>query len=241
MSITDATTSLVTAWTEQSIVPFTAGTLASVTECITEVESKLKRGTLGTSTTPSTTEVTRWLIRAKQELAEIKQFIWKRRYATATGVAGQYRYGLPPDYSGGELSIRDTTNDNPIRLVPNHLFNQYFPDMSEESNDEPTFATIKGNEIWFGPPLAGGEVLELEYQRSGDDNTPSDFSWLPEIERFRCCDFATAEAFRSLHQWEAAGVYDARWNQGLNKAIRADGKKKWLAMGYRCHSIFEAN
>jgi hypothetical protein len=238
MSITDATTSLDTAWTESTIVAFTAGTLASITECVTEVESKLKRGTLTASTTPSTTEVQRWLIRAKQELAEIKQFTWKRRYATAAGVAGQYRYSLPPDYAGGPLSIRDTTNNNPINLVDKNMFDQYYPDMSEESNDEPVFAAIKGNEIWFGPPLTGGEVLEMEYQRSGDDVTTTDFSWLPEIERFRCCDFATAESFRSLHQWEAASVYDARWQQGMIKAVHADGKKKWTAMGYRCRSIF---
>jgi len=240
MPITDATTSLSTTWTEQSVVAFTAGTLASITECVSEVEVKLKRGTLTASTTPSTINVQTWLIRAKQELAEIKQFTWKRRYAQATGVAGQYRYGLPPDYTGGHLSIRDASNDNPIMLVPNHLYDQYFPDMSSETSGDATFATIKGNEIWFGPPLTGSETLEIEYDRSGDDTTASDFSWLPEIDRFRCCDFATAEAFRSLHQWEAAAVYDARWQQGIIKAVHADGKKKWSSVGFRCHSIFEA-
>jgi hypothetical protein len=239
MSITVASTVLSTDWSEFSIVGFTAGTLPTVSACVDEVEVKLKRGTLGANTTPSITNVTTWLIRAKEELAEIKQFTWKRRYATATGVNGQYRYSLPPDFSG-IISLRDMTNDRKISIVDNNIYDYHYPDMSEETGDAPIVATIKNNEIWFGPPCSGGEVFELEYNRSGDDVTPSDFSWLPEIERFRCCDFATAEAFRSLHQWEAASIYDTRWNTGLAKAIRADGKKKWSSMGYKCRSMFEA-
>ena len=65
---------LTTTWTEQSVVDFTAGTISTITDCVTEVQSKLKRGTLGASTVPSTTDVQRWLIRAKEELAEIKNF-----------------------------------------------------------------------------------------------------------------------------------------------------------------------
>jgi hypothetical protein len=53
MSITDDSTGLSTTYTEQTVVAFTAGTLANVAACITEVEAKLKRGTLSASTNPT--------------------------------------------------------------------------------------------------------------------------------------------------------------------------------------------
>ena len=81
MSITDATTSLGTTWTEQSVVAFNAGTLATISSCVTEVESKLRRGTLSSTSSPTLSQVQTWLKRAKQELAETKGYTWRRRYA----------------------------------------------------------------------------------------------------------------------------------------------------------------
>ncbi len=238
MSITDATTSLGTTWTEQSTVDFLSGTLSTITSCVTEVESKLKRGTLSSSSTPTSTQVQNWLIRAKEELAEIKGFTFKRRYAYASLTSGTYRYSLPPDYNGGRLSIRDTSNDFKIDVVPEDYFDTKYPDPSAEDNDEPLVATIKNMELWFAPPPNGAYTVEIEYERSGADNTTTDFSWLPEIERFRCCDFAAAEAFESLHMWEVSDRYRAKWNAGLGKAIRADGKRKWKTMNYQVPNWF---
>ena len=97
MTITDSSTSLDTAYTEQSIVAFTTGVLSDVDACVSEVEARLQRGTLGTSTVPTTTQVKNWLTRAKLELAEVRGFTWRRKYATATTVAGTYRYAMPQE------------------------------------------------------------------------------------------------------------------------------------------------
>lgn len=239
MSITDTTSYVTTSWTEQSVVQFSAGTLASVSEMVTEVESKLKRGTLTTTTAPSTTEVERWLVRAKQELVEIKRFTWRRRYAYADTVAGTYRYGLPPDYAGGIVSLINTTSDAKIEVWPEDWMNDQYPDISAEASNEPSLATIKGSELWIVPPPDGVYRLELEYDRSGDDNTATDFSWLPEIERFRCCDYAVYQAFISLHQWEAASAYKGQWQEDVMKARNADGKKRWARTGYQARSLFQ--
>jgi hypothetical protein len=236
MTITVDSTGLNTAYTEQTVVAFTAGTLASVTDCITEVQSKLKRGTLSATTTPTTTEVQRWLVRAKQELAEVKGFTWRRRYAYCSTVAGQYRYALPPDFNGGMVRIKDTTNDRFIELYDPHQFDSTFPDVSAETSDETLYGCIKGMELWISPPPVSVYTFEIEYDRSGDDNTPTDFSWLPEIERFRCCDFAIAEAFESLHMWDASDRFRTKWGSGVGKAIRADGKRKWKSLNFRARS-----
>jgi hypothetical protein len=242
MTITDSSTELSTTWTENTYVAFTAGTLATVADCLTEVQSKLKRGTLSTTTSPTTTEVYRWLIRAKQELAEVKGFTWRRRYAYCSTVASTYRYALPPDFNGGNVRIKDTTNDRFIELYDPHYFDSVYPDMSSESNDEPLYGCVKNMELWLAPPPSGVFTLEIEYDRSGDDNDVSssaDFSWLPEIERFRCCDFAVGEAFESLHMWEVSDRFKAKWGVGIGKAIRADGKRKWKSMNYRARSYQE--
>ena len=81
LSITDATTSLLTEWTEFSTVTFKAGTLASNTEMQAEVQNKLQRGTLSATSKPTLTQVQGWLIRGKEELLQVKSFSFSRRYA----------------------------------------------------------------------------------------------------------------------------------------------------------------
>jgi hypothetical protein len=148
-------------------------------------------------------------------------------------VADTYRYALPPDYNGGLIKIRDMTNDREVVLWTPDLFDTRYPDVSEEDSDEPIVATIKNMELWLNCPAGGVYRLELEYGRSGDDNTTTDMAWLPEIERFRCCDFAIFQSFRSLHMWQEAALYQQDWMQGIMKARRADGKRRWARMGYQ--------
>ena len=240
MSLTVASTSLSTDFAEFSVVAYTGGTLSDQDDCVTEVESKLNRGTLSATSKPTTTEVKRWLQRAKQELAEVRQFTWRRRYVTGTLTAGTYRYSLPPDFAGGHVNIRDKTNDNKINLVDAHLFDSGNPDPEEATNGDILVACIKGMELWTYPAPGGSDVIEIEYSRSGDDITATDFSWLPEIERFRCCDLAIAESYASLHQFDKANYYYQLWERGLGKAVRSDGKRRWSTSGFRVRSVFQA-
>jgi len=227
MSITDSTTTIDTAWTEQTIVAFTSGVLTNEAACVTEVESKLKRGTLSATTTPTNTQVKNWLVRAKEELAEVKDFSFDRKFAQASLSAGDYRVSLPPDFNGGLQYIRDTTNDRPINVFAKGFFDKAYPDVSAESQDEPMEATIKNMELWLQPPVSGTTVIEIEYLRSGAPTTATSFDWLPELERFRCCDFAVAQSFEALHQFDLADRYMQRWAQGMGKSIKADGRRKW--------------
>jgi len=240
MPITDASTSLATTWTEQSTVTWNAGTLTDISSCQTEVESKLRRGTLTSTTIPSSTEVQRWLIRAKEELAEVKGFSFKRRYAYIDTVATQYRYSLPPDYNGGWTRLRDLTSNIIVEAWEANIYDIKFPDPSDETNDNPSVFCIKNNELWLSPPPDGVYRLELEYDRSGVDNTASDFTWLPEQERFRCCDFAVAEAFESLQDYQRSDRFRSKWSVDLAKSIRADGKRKWRATRYQALSWQQA-
>ena len=239
MSITDTSTALDTAYTEQSEVAFTVGVLSNIAACVSEVEAKIRRGTLSTSTTPTLLQTQQWLKRGKQELAETKGYTWRRKYAYMTTVEGTYRYTMPPDYNGGYTVLKDVTNDRSIRLWDQHWFDTKYPDPSAESNDEPRAACIKNLELWFVSPSDGAYQLEIEYDRSGAETTADDFDWLPEMERWRICDFATAEAFESLHQWDAADRFGAKWARGIGKAIRADGKRRWRGIDYQFVSAFQ--
>jgi len=225
---------LETTWTGQSTVAFTAGTLNAISDMVTYVQSKLKRGTLSASTTPTLTEVQYEIIRGKEELCERFGFTWQRKYSYADTTSGSYRYALPADYSGGEIRLRDMTNDLFLEYLDNYKFDLKWPDMSEESNDKPQAFTIKDREVWLYPPAGGTYRLELEYGRSGDDSTTTDVSYIPEPLRFKVCDFAIFQAFRALHMWQEASVYKQDWMEGLLKAKRSDGKKKWANSGFQC-------
>ncbi len=236
MTITDATGSLTTAWTEQSIVSFTAGTLSTVADMRSYIEFHLKRGTLGNDTDPSITQVNESIIRAKQELLSTKSYSYSRRYAQATAVAGTYIYALPPDFQGVK-GLRDTTNDRDIVVWSQKIFDIRFPDLSAVSNNEPKVACVKNMELWIWPPPNGAITFELEYERSGDDNTQTDMSWLPQLERFRCCDFAIADCLDALHD-ERAQIYWQRWAAGIARSMKSDAKKKWRGRN-QALSIFQ--
>ena len=222
---------LSTTWTEQSVVAFTAGTLNTTTDCISYIEGKLKRGTIGTSSVPSTSQVNEELARAKNHLMERFGFTWQRKFAYASSVASTYRYAMPLDYAGGSVSLRDTTNDRSITYMDPAKFDLKFPDPSAESNDKTEGFTIKNRELWLVPPSAGVYTLELEYSRSGDDTTTTDISYIPEVLRFKMCDFAIYQSFLIHQQWQAASLYKAEWMEGLMVSKREDNKKKWSMMG----------
>lgn len=239
MSITDSTTTLDTAWTEQSIPVFTSGVLSTMATCISEVEAKLKRGTLSATTSPTLAQAQNWLRRAKLEIAEEKGYTFVRKYAYCDLTADTYRYSLPPDYNGGRISLHDITNNRDVTVWQEAWFDKMFPDPSEETSDEVMVACIKNMELWVSPPPNGSDRLELEYSRSGAETTADDFSWLPELERFLCCDRAVSEAFESLHQWDVSDRFRNKWELGLKKSRRADGRRKWRGKFNRCLSIFE--
>ena len=238
MSITDSTTSVDTSWTEHNIVAFVAGTLSDVDDMVTEIESKLKRGTLSTSTSPTLASVKRWCVRAKEELMQIKSYSFSRRYAYASLSTGDYRVSLPPDYNGGSIRVKDQTNNFQVRVLPSHLYDLKYPDPDNQSSGQAFHCCIKNMELWLAPPTSAC-TMELEYDRSGDDTTATDFSFLPEIERWRCCDYAIYEACESLEDWEKATWYRTKWVAGLSSSRKADARRKWKNMGFRAISMFE--
>jgi hypothetical protein len=241
MPITDSTTTLDTAWTENDIpIPaFTAGAMSTLSACVDEVGVKLQRGALASTSTPSDAQVKNWLIRAKLKLMQVRDFSYARKYAYVSTVAAQYRYIMPPDFQGGYVSIRDTTSNYKLRQWPAAWADKSYPDPSEESGDEPLVFTVKNMELWLYPPPSDVRTLQMEYSRSGAETTAGDMSWLPEYERFLCCDFAVAQAFESLHMWQEADRYNARWSEELGFSVRADGRRRWKVGQMKCIDVFQ--
>ena len=237
--ITDSTTTIGTSWTEQTIPAFTNGALSTLATCVSEVESKLQRGTLSTSTAPTLAQVQNWLRRMKLEIAEEFGFSFTRKYATVSLSADTYRYSLPPDFNGGQVTLRDTTNNREIPVWSKSWYDKKFPDPSEEDSSRVIIACIKNMELWLAPPPDSSDTLELEYPRSGAETTADDFTWLPLLMRYRCCDGAVAEAFDALHMWAEADRYYAKFGMGLKKARRADNRKRWQGKQIAGINVFQ--
>lgn len=237
MSITVATSTSDLSWQEIDVVEFTAGTLATITECITEVQDRLQRGTLSTDTTPTTTQVQKWLIRAKEQLAAIRNFSFGRRYAYATTTAGTYRMALPPDFRGGNVKLRDVSSGYSPKEIPlfnTAVFDNNFPDPSYSGSDRPYAGCIKNLELWVYPPPDTTYTYELEYSRSGADQTTTDMSWIPEFYRWMCCDYATWHSFVTLKEFDSAQMWRAEWENNLGISRVSDGKQKWATHEFQC-------
>ena len=225
---------LSTTWTQQDVVGFNSGTLATLADCRTQVQNNLHRGTLSSTSSPTDTQVNDWIARGKQELAERYGFSWRRVYSYADTSSGVWRFALPKDFAGGgaETRLRNLTDDEIVEYVDPITFDNLYPDPAGNDNSTLDYYTIKDRELWLSAPADGAYRLELEYVRTGEDATPSDVSYLPEIMRFRVCDFATYMAFKFLMQWEAASMYKVDWIGGVEQSKSSDGKKKWAAMNY---------
>ncbi len=223
---------ITTTWTARDHVAFTAGTLSTLADCRSEVENALHRGTLSGSTTPSSTQVNNYLAFAKQELAEDFGFTWRRKYSYAQTAAGTWQYALPADFGGGAYVLRDITSNRRMSFVDSVTFDTLYPDVAGASQEVPQYYTIKDRELWLHGPANGAYTLELEYERTGDDSSADDVSYLPEIFRFKMCTYAKYQAFLAVHDYQAANIYKAEWEVGLNRSRKGDGRKKWANMGY---------
>ena len=226
-------TAISTTWTQGDTVSFTAGTLSDVDDCVTHVQKHLHRGTLSASTTPSSTDVQNFIIRAKQKLAQKYGFTWRRKYAYASTAAGTWQYALPADFGGGGTILRETTStDDRLTFYDPTSFDSNYADPSGSDNAAPEIYTIKDRELWLHAPADGTYTLELEYQRTGDDSTSTDISWLPESARFMLCDYAIYRSFVLLQNWEAAANYKSEWIADTMDAKHGNSGQKWAQMGY---------
>ena len=219
-------------WTGRDALAFTAGTLSTITNCVTQVQNVLHRGTLSASTTPTDTQVQSYLIFAKQELCEEFGFTWRRKFAYASPTAGLWQLALPSDFGGGAYVLRDITSDKRLSFIEALTFDTLYPDVAGSAQAVPEYYTIKDREFWLHAPANGTYTLELEYQRTGDDSLATDVSYLPEIFRYKICTYAIYKSFILLQQWDAANIHKSEWETGLKKSRRGDGKKKWAAHGY---------
>jgi len=217
-------------------VAFNHSTLATTANLITEVQTNLNRGTIGATSTPTSTQVTNWLVRAKEELMEVFGFTWARVFAYMDTVAGEYQYALPTDFASGGKVVRDITQDVRLFNLAPIAFDTVFPDVAGNANSAPYIYCIKDRELWLSSPASGVYRLELEYKRTGEDATAATWTYLPESMLFKLTDYATYRAFMALMQFESAQVYKAEWEFAVKKATRGDGRKKWAASGYKVHS-----
>ena len=214
-------------------VPFNAGTLSDIDDCVTQVQNNINRGTLSSSTNPTTTEVQNWLIRAKQKLMEIHGYTWRRVFAYLDTSSGEYRYALPLDFGQGGHILRDITQDERLVYVNPTSFDTTFPDVDGDSSGEPEYYTIKDRELWLSREASGTYRLELEYDRTGDDSTTTDISYIPEARRFDMCDYATYRAFIKLEMYNSAQAFKVEWAESTNQSKFTDTRKRWKALGYK--------
>jgi len=226
---------LSTTWTDRNFgVAFNQGTLANQAAVLGQVEDNLHRGTLSASTSPTNTQVNNWIVRAKEELLERFSFSFRRRYAYAALAGGTWQYGLPADFSGDgrQTRLRNITEDEVIEYVDPITFDYRFPDPSGADNGYPYYYTIKERELWLSTPADGTYTVELEYERSGDDTSAGDISYIPEVYRFKLADRVTFLSFRYLQMWEAASMYKVDWEEGVERSKKQDAKGKWAGMNY---------
>jgi hypothetical protein len=157
---------------------------------------------------------------------ETHGYSFARRFAYATATAGTYRFALPPDFGGGGSYLRDTTNDRRVRHMDTASFDRSYPDVSEFGNGDLARFTIKDRELWTYPP-ASGATLELEYTRTGDDNTATDVSYIPQRYRWKIIDMAVIEAFEFLQEFEKAAYYQKKSSGRIAIAKKSDNKQKF--------------
>ena len=219
-------------WTERSAVAFSQATLATTNDLIAEVQGQINRGVLTASTTPTTGQVTNWLIKAKHRLMELYGFTWKRKFSYTDTTASYYRYALPKDFAGGGAVLRDLTQNERLTPMNPVAFDTTYPDVAGSSNGTPDYYCIKDRELWLSAPADGTYRLELEYTRSGSDSSGELWDYIPEAKLFDLADYATFRALIVLKEYQSAQAYSVEWMTGINMGKKTDGQKKWAQLNY---------
>ena len=89
------------------------------------------------------------------------------------------------------------------------------------------------------PPPDSADTVEINYNRSGAETTSDDMAWLPEEERFLCCDYAKWQAFYSLHMYQEGNLFKQQWYEGLKESRISDGRRKWRSRNWQILNTFQ--
>lgn len=170
---------------------------------------------------PSTTmdtELQDALLEKMSYLVSLDIFPFQEGYVSTSLAAGEWQMSTPDNFAClKRVSIYTDGHERPIDRLDASIFDQLFPMPSEDTADAPTNCCIKvaEGEIWFNCPTDEVYTIRVYFYKIPDDVTDTTVSQLVELAKLALIEWASAQGFREMGQYDRAKEHDDEGNKDL--------------------------
>jgi hypothetical protein len=170
---------------------------------------------------PSTTmdtELQDALLEKMTYLVSLDTFPFQEKYVNDTLAAGAVSIVTPDNFASiRSMVIYTAGSERPLNIISAEVFDKLYPNPSEETADEPTDCCIKVAEgyFYFNCPADADYTLRCYFYAIPDDVTDTTVSQLIELAKITVIEWASAQGFRQLGQYDRAKEHDDEGNKNF--------------------------
>jgi len=175
-------------------------------------------------TTTLDTELQDHLLERMNYLASLDVFPFQEGYQSATLAAGAVSMSTPDNFATQiNLVLATAGYERPLTYLDPITFDSLFPNPSDLTSEEPRYYTIKVAEgyYYFNCPADAAYTINSYFRKVPDDATDTTVSQLTELAKLTLVDWAAADGFRDLKEFDRAAE------------LEKSGDKKLLALKRR--------
>jgi hypothetical protein len=169
-------------------------------------------------TTVLDTELQDHLLERMNYLTTLDAFPFQEGYQSTTLTAGDTSLATPDNFAA-QISLRIYTagSERPLTYLDPIAFDKRFPNPSDLSSEAPTFYTIKVSEgaYYFNCPVDAAYVIYNYFYKIPDDATDTTVSQLTEMAKLTLIDWAAADGFRDMKEFDRADHLERSGNTKL--------------------------
>lgn len=180
---------------------------------------------------PSTTmdtELTTAILERMNYLVSLDIFPFQEDFDYVSLASGNYRVATPSNFATiKELQIYTAGYERPLERLDSGVFDNRFPNPSNETAGEPVYYCIKvaEGEIWFNCPTDVTYEFRIYYYKIPDDATDETVSQMVELAKIILIKWASADGFRMTGEHDRGD----RMEQEGNEALKALQRRYQLA------------
>lgn len=157
------------------------------------------------------TRAKRWLNDAMHTIDDLEPWIYLQASTTGTSP-------LTVSDLGRVESVVDVANRNPLRFLPRKDVTDYFANLAD-TGGTPSFYFVTGGTVVNTYPVTG-VTLTVRYEKvSADLSANGDTPSMPDRFRTAIVEFAVAQAFRDVSNWEGAAQAQAQGDSIVRRML----------------------
>lgn len=174
-------------------------------------------------TTVIDTELQDAILERMNYLASLDVFPFQEGYQSSTLTSGNSSMSTPDNFASQKSLIIYTVGaEKPLSYLDPREFDRMFPNPTNNSPDSPDIYTIKIAEslYYFNCPADQDYTIYSYFHKVPDDVTNTSVSQLSELAKLTIIDWAAADGFRYLKEFDRAAMMEQSGDKKFNALKR---------------------